>query len=119
MTNRLKFGAVAAALAAAVAIGSAARAEDSNNSGAMPGATPQGGMTGPGMMQGGGMMGASPQGGMTGSGTMQGGDMMGMMDMMTQMNQMMTTCNNMMQSAMKSPHQPQSPGAPVPKKQGG
>ena len=39
-------------------------------------------------------------------GMMQGGDMMGMMNMMTQMNEMMQTCNQMMKAAMPDEETP-------------
>jgi hypothetical protein len=46
------------------------------------------------MMEGGGMMGQDGAGGMMGQ------ENAGMMNMMTQMNEMMTTCNKMMQAMM-------------------
>jgi hypothetical protein len=88
MLNRLKFVALATALALG-AMGTAAYAQSSQ------GTSPESGAPGKSTMYGDGMM--------------QGGDMM---KMMTQMNQMMETCNKMMQSAMQSPTDPERPSAP-------
>lgn len=61
----------------------------------------QGVMSGQGMMNEHGMM--KGQGMRTGEGMMGGNGMMGMMHMMTQMNRMMGSCNQMMESAMRTP----------------
>jgi hypothetical protein len=99
MLKRLKFVALATALAVGGAMGTAAYAQSSQ------GTSQESGTPGNSTMHGDGMM--------------QGGDMMGMMNMMSQMTQMMETCNKMMQNAMLSPTDPERLSAPTLQQKGG
>lgn len=95
MKTQLKTLAMATALVVGLATSSIIYAQESESAN---GSTMDQGTMGSGMMGQDGMMG--------------GGGMMGMMTMMGQMNQMMATCNNMMQAMMPdSQGAPQEPGA--------